>query len=230
MHSLLRSHLARLVLAGALGGPLAHAQLMLSGNVTGMFTDASSGHTTVYNASDGSYDYFKSGVPQHSGDDPTMVEFWKQSFTDVGPGLVADDLFKITNGRNLLGTTASTAHFNLSLELTSPESSTHLLAIPFTINNTPNEPNDQNVNDRFWISAGPIAPFVIDNTRVQFSFTAPSNFTIAEKDSMYVGSLYVHFTPVPEASTFALGGAALLLGFIGIRVLSRRKASSELAA
>ncbi|HWA87780.1 MAG TPA: choice-of-anchor K domain-containing protein [Opitutus sp.] len=215
--------MARLILASALGGPLAHAQLRLSGNVSGMFTDSSGGHTTVSNASDGSYDYFQSGVPQHSGDSPTMIEFWKQSFTDIGPGLVADNLFKITNGRNLLGTTADSAHFNLNLELTSPEASTHVLAIPFTINNTPNEPNDQNVNDNFSISAGAIAPFVIDNTRVQFSFSAPSDISIAEKSSMYVGSLWVRFTPVPEASTFAWGGAALLLGFIGFRMLSRRQ-------
>ena len=228
MHPLLRSNLARLVLATALGGSLAHAQLLLSGNVTGKFTDATSGHTTVYNASDGSYASFKSGVPYYAGDPPTTIEFWKKSFTDIGPGLVADNLFKVTNGLDLRNTTADAAHFTMTLNLTSPEVATRTLAIPFTITTTKDEPSAP-VPDSYTISAGTIAPLDIGHTRVQFTFTAPADFSVAERDSTNVGSLWVHFTPIPEASTFALSGAALLLGFIGLRVLSRRKSSAETA-
>lgn len=229
MHPLLRSHLLPLVFATALAGPAAHGQLLLSGNVTGMFTDSSSGNTTVYNAPDGSYNSFTSGDPYYGGDPATMIEFWKQSFTDIGPGLVADDLFKVTNGLNLRGSTADAAHFQLTINITDPEASNHLLAIPFTITNTPDLPNAP-VDDTYTITAGTIAPFILDGYRVQFIFDAPDSFSVAERDSTYVGSLWVRFTPVPEASTFALAGAALMIGLIGYRTVSRRKTPADRAA
>jgi hypothetical protein len=222
MHPLLRSHLLPLVVATTLAGPAAHAQLLLSGNVTGMFTDSSSANTTVYNAPDNSYNSFESGIPYYGGDPATTIEFWKQSFTDIGPGLVADDLFKVTNGLNERNSTAGAAHFNLTLNLTDPEASNHLLAIPFTITNTKDEPYAP-VDDAYTLSAGSIAPFVVDGYRVQFTFNAPHSFTVSERDSAYVGSLWVTFTPVPEASTFALAGAALLAGLIVYRTISRRR-------
>lgn len=209
----------------------AHAQLLLTGRVTGSFTDTAGPNDTVYNASDGSYSYFASGIPEHSSDKQTEIQFWQKSFTDQGPGLVADNIFTVTNGRTLLHSTATAAHFSLWVDITSPEShSGQLTAIPFTIENTPNGADPNSVNDNYTISASPISPFVIDGYRVQFTFDAPPSFTIAENSSAQVGSLSVTFTPVPEPATYGAIGAAVLLGLIGFRMINRRKATPIAAA
>jgi len=223
MHSTFK-HLVQAAVAAALLSTAAHAQLMLSGRITGMFTDSPGAHDTIYNAPDGSFASFKSGVPEHPWYPQTMVEFSQQTFTDIGPGLVADDIFKVTNGRNLLGTTADAAHFNLWVEITSPESHSSLLTpISFAINNTPN--GNTNVDDMYHVSSSAIAPFKIDDTMVQFKFSAPSGFSLHENSSGYVGSLWVNFTPVPEPSTYAISGAALLLGLTALRAYRRRTQS-----
>jgi hypothetical protein len=227
MHSAFKN-LVRAALAASLLSSIAHAQLLLSGRITGIFTDSPGLHDTIYNAPDGSYASFKSGVPEHSGFPQTMVEFSQQSFTDIGPGLVADNIFKVTNGRNWLGTTADAAHFDLWVELTSPESHSSLLTpVSFTINNTPN--GNTNIDDAYHVSSSPIAPFKIDNTMVQFKFTAPSSFSLHENNAGFVGTLWVNFTPVPEPSTYALTGAGLLLGAALFRAM-RRRSTTQLAA
>ncbi len=224
MHSIFKTSLSLLALGAVLLTPAAHAQLLLTGNVTGVFTDSSGGNTTVVNGPGGSFASFTSGIPEHAWESPTKIEFTQKNFVDIGPGLVATDLFKVTNGRNWLGSTADSAHFNLWLTLTAPTSHSGLLtAIPFTIENTPN--GSGNVNDNYTISSSPIAPFMVDNYRVQFTFSAPANITIAEKQSAFVGDLYVNFTPVPEPSTYAAIGAALLVGMIGFRTVRRRNAA-----
>lgn len=214
------SHVLRLALVAVLTGPLAHAQLLLSGNLTGEVTDTAGPNDTIYNASDGSSAWIKSGIPETSADKQTAIEFSQKNFTDIGPGLVADDIFKVTNGRTLLHSTATDAHFNLTLALTSPESHSSLLSIPFTIENTPN--GDGNVDDVYGITAGPIAPFMIDSYKVEFTFVAPDSFILPENNSTYVGKLYVNFTPVPEPSTYAAAGAAFLMGLVGFRAFRRR--------
>lgn len=230
MHSitrLLSLKTARVALAAALLSSVAHAQLLLSGRVTGNFTDTPGPHDTIYNAPDGSSAWFKSGIPEHSTDKQTSIEFSQKLFTDIGPGLVADNLFKITNGRTLLHSTATAAHFDLKLELTAPEMQNHLLtSIPFTIENTPNGPDPHSVDDLYTISSGPIAPFKVGDYLVQFKFTAPDSFTIHENQSLDVGRLDVTFTPVPEPSTYAAAGAALMIGLIGFRTLRRRRAEA----
>lgn len=219
-YSPLKSNLTRAAIAVMLLTSAAHAQILLSGKITGMFTDSPGPNDSIFNAPDGSSAYFISGVPEHVSDSPTKIEFTQQTFTDVGPGLVATDIFKVTNGRNLLHTTASDAHFNLSLELTGPTAfSTQLTTIPFTIVNTPN--GTGSVDDDFGISSSSIAPFVINNTRVQFHFSAPGGFALEENASDFVGNLSVTFTPVPEPSTYALTAAALILGAVGLRALRR---------
>jgi hypothetical protein len=227
MHSVFKN-LVRAALAASLLSSIAHAQLLLSGRITGMFTDSPGTHDSIYNAPDGSYAYFKSGVPEHPWFPQTMVEFSQQSFTDIGPGLVADNIFKVTNGRNWLGTTADAAHFDLWVELTSPESHSSLLTpVSFTINNTPN--GNTNIDDAYHVSSSPIAPFKIDNTMVQFKFTAPGSFSLHENTAGFVGTLWVNFTPVPEPSTYAFAGAGLLLGAALFRSM-RRRSTTQLAA
>lgn len=223
MHSSLK-YFVQAAMAASLLSTVAHAQLLLSGRITGTFTGSLGSHDTLYNSPDGSYAYFKSGVPEHPWYPQSMVEFSQQTFTDIGPGLVADDIFKVTNGRNWLGTTADAAHFNLWVELTSPENHASLLTpISFSINNTPN--GNTNVDDRFQVSSSSIAPFKIGDTLVQFKFSAPGSYSLHENASGYVGKLSVNFTPVPEPSTYAMAGAALLLGFTALRTLRRRALS-----
>jgi hypothetical protein len=206
---------------------MAQAQLLLTGNVTGKFTDTPGPNDTIVNAPGGTSASFKSGIPEHPWDRQTAIEFSQKSFTDIGPGLVAKDLFKVTNGRTLLHSTATAAHFDLWLTLTSPVSHSSLLtSIAFTIENTPNGPDPHSVDDNYTISSSAISPFKIDNTLVQFSFVAPPGVTIHENQSAYVGDLYVKFIPVPEPATYGMIGAALLTGLIGFRALRRRAPSA----
>lgn len=210
--------------------PLASAQLMLSGNITGRFTGSQPGpggpNETIVNAADGSSASFWSGIPETAGDLQTSIEFAQQDFTDIGPGLVADNIFNVTNGRTLLESTALGADFELNLALTSPEMHDimPLTAIPFTIENTPN--GEGAVDDMYSISWSAIAPFQVGNYMVQFEFMAPPMFSIEENTSLRVGQLWVNFTPVPEPSTYAAFGAALLVGVIGFRRLRQRRLGS----
>jgi PEP-CTERM putative exosortase interaction domain len=213
---------ARLAGLSALLVSAAHAQLFLSGYLTGSFTDTPGTHDTIYNAPDGSQAWIRSGVPETGADLQTAIEFNQKNFTNISGGLVADDIFRVTNGRTLLGTTATDAHFDLWLNLTSPDAHSSLLTpITFTIENTPN--GEGNIDDVYGITASPIAPFDYAGYRVQFSFVAPATFELAENDSTYVGELYVTFTPVPEPSTYAAIGAALLVGAIAVRRFRQRR-------
>lgn len=226
MHSKLQSTFVCLAFGALLLAPSAQAQLLLTGKVTGSFTDLPGPNTTIVNGPGGSFASFKSGIPEHATDKQTAVEFAQKDFTDIGPGLVASDLFKITNGRTLLHSTATSAHFDLWLTLTSPVSqSTLLTPISFTIENTPNGPDPLAVDDVYGISSSPIAPFKIDDTWVQFTFSAPAGVIIHENESAVVGNLYVTFTPVPEPATYGLIGASVLAGLVMLRTLRRRSAS-----
>lgn len=222
MHTLV--NVLRLAAVGAaLLGWTAHAQLLLTGNVTGEFTDVPGINDTIVNAADGSAASFKSGIPEHGWDKRTAIDFSQKDFTDIGPGLVASNLFLITNGRTLLHSTATDAHFDLWLNLTAPGASSRLLTqLVVTIENTPNGADPNSVDDVYTVSSTPIAPFKLDDQFVHFSFVAPPSFTIHENESRPVGDLYVSFTSAPEPSTFAAIGGVLLVGVAAWRALRRR--------
>lgn len=206
----------------ALFATVAHAQLLISGRITGEFTDTPGANDTIYNAPDGSSAWFKSGIPYGAGSVQSAIEFSQKNFADVGSGgLIAEELFRVTNGRNLLGSTASSAHFDLWVTLTDPESHAGLLtSIAFTIENTPN--NGGLVDDVFEISASSIAPFTYAGYVVQFDFVAPGTFTLHENESTPIGELYVRFIPAPEPATYGALGALVLLGLAGYRTFRRR--------
>jgi len=218
-------NVARVAGLSALLVSAAHAQLSLTGYLTGSFTDTPGTHDTIFNAPDGSQAWIRSGVPETGADFQTAIEFSRKDFVNVTGGLVADDLFRVTNGRTLLGTTAKAAPFDLWLHLPAPEArSSFLTPISFDIENTPN--GTGNVNDGYSITASPIAPFDYAGYRVQFEFVAPPTFEIPENSWTDVGQLYVTFTPVPEPSTYAALGAALLVGVVAIRRIRQRKAAA----
>ncbi len=222
MHALLKSSLVALLASPALLAPAARAQLILTGTISANATDSPGPHDTIFNAPDGSSAWFKSGIPEWSSDQQTGVAFTQKSFTDVGPGLVASNLFTVTNGRTLFHSTATAAHFDLSLDLISPTSHSVLLtAVPFSIVNTPNGPDPQSVDDLYSVASSPIAPFKVGSTWVQFKFTAPDSFAISEDSSMPVGDLSVSFTPVPEPAIFSAAGAIVLLGLVVLRMRRR---------
>lgn len=199
----------------------ASAQLKLSGKLTGAFTNPLGPNDSMHNAADGSAAWFRSGIPYGEGSVQSAIEFSQKDFVDVEGGLVASEIFRVTNGRNLLNSTATSADFNLYITLTSPEAHAGLLtAIPFSIENTPNE--GSLVDDVFNVSWSPIAPFLYAGYRVQFEFVAPETLIIAENESAEIGELYVSFTPVPEPATYAAFGASLLLGLAGLRAWRRR--------
>jgi hypothetical protein len=117
----------------------------------------------------------------------------------------------------VLGSGAHSARFNLGVELTAPEGrSLALNTILFTIDHTHNEPSL--IPDAFSVSFDQPAAVFINNMRVQFNVHVdPMEFSIAENATIQKGDITVTFTPVPEPSTYAVMGAALLFGLVGYR-------------
>ncbi|ACB77622.1 choice-of-anchor K domain-containing protein [Opitutus terrae] len=206
-----------LALGLVLTAAAANAQLLLSGHTTGSFQDLSEANTTVTNAGDGSSATFQTGIAT-TGSTQSRIEFQNATFSDVGSGEpIQVGLFNITNGVTELGSGAPTAQFNLGLELNSPEMQQLVLStITFHIDHTPNRPGA--VPDTFAVTFNQPAPVKIQNTLVQFHVNVdPSEFPIAENGTIQKGDITVTFTPVPEPSTYAACGAALLVGLIGYR-------------
>lgn len=224
----------RLLTAAALGlalsCSLANAQLLLSGRTTGTFIDLAEANTTVTNAPDGSSASFYTGIP-YGGSTQSSIVFENDTFTDVSYGdPIQVGLFVITNGRTLVGSGAPTAQFQLGLELTSPAfQEIAISTITFHIDHTPNEGG---VNpDLFAVSFDQPAPVKIGDYLVQFHVHFdPTEFNIPENTFLQKGDVYVTFTPVPEPSTYAALGAAMLVGFVAFRRIRGGKTAASLPA
>jgi hypothetical protein len=217
MHLGIRS-LSALALGLALTCTVANAQLLLSGHTTGSFDDLAEANTTVTNSADGSWATFRTGVPA-SGSTQSSIEFTNVAFNNVGSGEpIQVGLFEITNGMTNIGSGAPTARFNVGLQLTSPEwMEVAIATINFHIDHTPNLPNT-GIPDTFAVSFEQPAALLIQDFLVQFHVNVdPLEFQIAENATITKGDITVSFTPVPEPSTYAAWGAALLVGFVAFR-------------
>lgn len=212
----------RSVLAAAFGlalaGSLAHAELLLSGSTTGSFVDPSLPNTTVVNAADGSSASFTTGIPTPPNTTPTSISFSNNTFANVSSGEnIQVGLFTIHNGSDNLGSDAAHATFNLGLNLTSPVMSTMLLTpIDFAIDNTPNTAGG--VPDTFAATFSQPAPMWINGYKVWFKLNfTPTDIVVPENSTVVKGDVTVYFTPVPEPATYAMFGAALLIGLVVYR-------------
>jgi MYXO-CTERM domain-containing protein len=223
--------LSALVLTAGLLAPVAHAQLRLSGYTTGSFDDLSEANTTVTNAADHSAASFATGIPVE-GSTQSKITFKNATFTNVGSGEpIQTGLFTITNGMTQIGSGAPTARFNLGLHLTSPGNQDIAInTITFHIDHTPNLPDA--IPDVFSVSFNQPEPVKLQNTLVRFhvdvsplDFKVPENATV-QKGDIRVSFSPVSFTPVPEPSTYAAWGAAVLLGLTGLRQYRRRRSTA----
>jgi hypothetical protein len=228
MHFGIRS-LSALAIGLALTCTVANAQLLLSGHTTGTFDDLAEANTTVSNAPDGSWATFRTGIPS-PGSVRSSIEFTNDTFTNIGSGApIQVGLFEITNGMTYIGTGAQVARFNLGLELIAPEwKSIALTTMHFHIDHTVNTPNS-GIPDTFSVSFDQPAPLMIQGYLVQFHINVdPLEFQIAENATVQRGDISVSFTPVPEPSTYAAWGAALLVGFVAYRRVRSGQAGSSL--
>ncbi len=216
MHTRISSLLAT-AFGLALTFSAANAQLLLSGHTTGSFVDLAEANTTVENAPDGSSAKFSTGIPW-TDSSQSIISFTNATFSDVGSGeFIQAGLFEITNGMTLLGSGAPTAQFNLGLQLTAPEwQAIALSTITFHIDHTPNGAGG--IPDTFSVSFDQPAAVKVGDYLVQFHVNfEPTHFQIAENATVQRGDVTVTFTPVPEPSTYAAFGAALLVGFVAYR-------------
>lgn len=235
MNSFLKSLLAIATLGVAVALPSTHAQLLLTGSTYGEFVDPGLAHTTVSNGAVVSA--FQSGVPFRPNapyfDTKTSITYTGSSFADIGDGDILDlGLLKIVNGVTKLKTTAGSASMDLYLDL-AELAPFKLTTLSFSIDNTSNN-GVSNIPDLFYVGHTLVNPFKVDGRTVtlDLQFTNPalsvgSGAAIGEGmfalDGIYA---IVHFSPVPEASTYALWGAVLLVG----AVLVRRNRSTSAAA
>jgi hypothetical protein len=229
MHTRIRSVLAA-ALGLALTGSLAHAQLQLSGHTTGSFDDLAEANTTVTNGAGGAWATFATGIPV-SGSTQSQIAFTNDTFTNVHSGQpIQVGLFTITNGMTEIGSGAPTARFNLGLQLTSPTMQAVVLStITFHIDHTPNLPGA--IPDTFDVSFDQPGATHVGNYLVQFHVNFdPSSFQVAENATVRRGDVTVTFMPVPEPATYALWGAALLVGFVAYRRFRGAKTLPSLTA
>lgn len=227
MHPFLKSLAAASTLGLVAALPSANAQLLLSGSTYGEFVDPGHAFTTVTNGATQST--FASGTPYRPfapfNDTQTSITFTGSTFNDVGNGDQLDlGAIDITNGRTLLGTTAHNAAMDLYLNL--PEHGIvdfKLTTLLFTIDSTAN--NGSLIPDLFLLGHTGANQIKINNQLVTFDlqFTNPE-FGIGDGAAIGEGTsamngiyAYLHFTPVPEPSTYALWGAVLLVGLIAFR-------------
>lgn len=229
MHTRIRSVLAA-ALGLALTGSLAHAQLQLSGHTTGSFDDLAEANTTVSNGAGGTWATFATGIPV-SGSTQSKIEFVNGTFTDVASGdPIQVGLFTITNGMTEIGSGAPTARFNLGLQLSSPTfDAVALSTITFHIDHTPNLPASN--PDLFAVTFDQPSLQKIGNYLVQFHVNfSPTEFPVEENTSVQRGDVTVTFVPVPEPATYAMWGAALLVGLVAYRRIRGAKTLPSLPA
>lgn len=220
----------QLISAGALASlllaPAAVAQLSLSGNVYGDFNGLNPGdrgfaYTTVENIAGGSV--FRSGQSYEGGGQTTLT-FLDRSFTNVGNGgTLAVDFLTLFNARTLVGTTAQNASLDLMIDLGTPDLAPFkLTTVNFGIDNTLNV-GGSGVPDLFYFSFSPTERVQIGDTLVDFFVSFPTSFStfpgqqLAEGSGATTGLITVEFTPIPEPSTFALMGVALLGAVVALR-------------
>lgn len=229
MHSGIRSLLA--VAAGlALTCSLANAQLLLSGYTKGSFVDLAEPNTTVTNAGDGSWATFETGIPV-TGSTTSRIHFANDTFTDVAAGgVIQVGLFEIRNGMTEIGSGAHNALFDLGLQITSPHwQEIALTQIAFSIDHTPNLPGA--VPDTFSASFMQPSAVKVGDYLVQFQVNFdPLEFQVPENTVTQRGDISVTFTPVPEPSTYAAFGAALLVGLVAFRRFRGAKSPAGLPA
>lgn len=216
MHLGIRT-LSALALGLALACTGANAQLLLSGSTTGSFDDLAEANTTVMNSADGSMAKYRTGIAA-MGSTQSKIEFTNVAFNNVASGEpIQIGLFTITNGMTLIGSGAPSARFNIGVKLTSPVAEMVAVSvINFHIDHTPNMAGS--IPDTFGVSFMQPSPVLINNTLVQFHVSVdPLEFQVAENATIRKGDITVTFTPVPEPSTYAAWGAALLVGFVAYR-------------
>lgn len=221
------SLLAGLLGFAALAAP-AQAQLTLSGKAYGTFADELLPNTTVTNSTTTSV--FSSGIPYQPSDTPTSITYNGNTFTDVGDGgAIALGILNFKNGVTLLDSTATTASLDLFLDL-SPvggPAALKLTTMSFNLLNTPNNPIGD-VPDLYSLSYTEPAVVWLENAKITFSlvftdgaFLTPAGKPISENGEITTGDIFAHIeiTPIPEPSTYAFAGVAVL----GIVALLRRR-------
>ncbi len=224
MHHISRSLVAGFSLA-VFSATAAFAQL--TGSVYGDFNPLMPGdrgydHTTI---TDSAIDSLFTSGDAADAEGPTQLRLIDTSFTDVASGgVLAQDFLWLKNGNNFLGTTADHATVDLMLDLPDYGLIGHYLStIHIGINNTLNEGQGGTPDVYFVTNAPAPASLDVGDMRLWFTLTfpgfdVPPGTEIIEHGEGLTGLLTVTFTPIPEPSTYALMGMAVL----GVAVVVRR--------
>lgn len=215
----------------ALAAP-AQAQLTLSGSAYGTFADEMLPNTTVSNTTMTSV--FSSGIPYRPfapyNDTQTSITYVGNTFAGVGDGeAIALGILDFKNGVTLLGSTATSATMDLILDLSTVggPADFKLSTLSFSLTNTDNNGVDD-VADLYSISYTDPAVLWLEDAKVTFSlvftdgaFLTADGKAVNENGEVTTGDIYANImiTPIPEPSTYAFAGVAV----IGLVALLRRR-------
>ena len=190
--------------------------LILSGNLVGIFQPSANPHTTISNSAEGDAS-FRTGTPVldsfQSG-----VDFNSEAFADIASGdALSLGMFTYYNGITKIGTSSASAVLDLYLELTDPQLSwVHLTTMTFGIDATTNTLGNL-LADRYTVSYTQPSEMWIGNEWVNFSISGlPATTFLAENTWSNVGSLtFTAGTPAPVSEN-GMSGLFLALGLVAL--------------
>jgi hypothetical protein len=205
----------------------AKADLLLTGNLVGIFHPNSDANTTVTNSADGDAS-FRTGVPV-AGSFKSGLDFNGQSFADIASG----DTFSLGmltyyNGITNIGTSSGNAVLDLYLELTNRGMSwVHLTTMTFGIDATVNTFSNL-VPDSYTASFTQPSEIWIGSEWVKFTIDGiPAVTSLAENTWATVGNVTLtegNSTPVPETGASGLYLGLALVGLAGHAAFRRGRA------
>jgi hypothetical protein len=214
------SLVATLAAAFAAATTSTKADLILTGNLIGIFQSSANPHTTIFNSAEGDAS-FRTGTPVLNSFQ-SGIDFRSEAFTDVASGAALSlGMFTYYNGITKIGTSSSSAVLDLYLELTGSELSwVHLTSMTFGIDATTNTSGNL-VADSYTVSFTQPSEMWIGGEWTKFLIGGlPSTTSLAENTWSKVGSLTFTTGPATSVSEDGVSGLFLALGLVALIVYS----------
>lgn len=201
---------------GAFAASPSKANLILSGNLVGVFQSSGNQTTSVANSADGNASFRTGKAVANSFQ--SGVDYTSEAFSDLLSGEEKSlGMFTYYNGITKIGTSSGNAVLDLYLELNDPESSRILLTtMIFGIDATTNTFGSL-IADNYTVSFTQPSDAWIGGELVNFSISGfPSITSVAENTWTNVGSLTFTSGTASPVAEGGFTGIFLVLGMVAM--------------